>query len=165
MADCDMCGKKGTTTVRAMVEGVEMNVCPACSKYGEKLTDHSDTYSTNVKREVRRRQYKSYPDEDKRIAPDYSGRIKQAREKLGLKQEDLAKKLNEKESLLHKFESGHMRPSFKVARKIERFLRITLIENVASGNEAENIIHDSSSSSGEGLTMGDLLKKALNKKK
>ncbi|MFP4119318.1 MAG: multiprotein bridging factor aMBF1 [Candidatus Woesearchaeota archaeon] len=166
MADCDMCGKKGASTVRALVEGVEMNVCQSCAQYGERLSDHSKRFSTNVKKSRRPKTRRENPDENKRVVPDYGSRIKQAREKAGLKQEDLAKKLNEKESLLHKFESGHMTPNFAVARKFERFFHITLIESVSDADDqADDIIRTSQENQGEGLTMGDILKQALDKKK
>ena len=62
------------------------------------------------------------------ITPDYSELIKKKREKLGLKQEELAKKIAEKESIIHKIESGQFEPSVELARKLEKFLNIKLIE-------------------------------------
>lgn len=167
MADCDMCGKKGVSTVTVMVEGVDMTVCPSCAKYGERKADHSKQFSRNVSSDRKRRRFKSNPDEDKILVPDFSARIKKARESKGLKQEQLADRINEKESLLHKFESGSMHPSFKIARKLERFFSITLIESASQEEfEPESIGgDDKDSGSAQGLTMGDVLKQAMEEKK
>ena len=69
-----------------------------------------------------------------------------------MKQEELAKKINEKESRLHKIESGHFTPSLRLARKLEKFLKITLVEQVA---EDTSPLEKSKS---ESLTLGDFIK-------
>lgn len=61
------------------------------------------------------------------VVEDYHQRIKQARERRGFKQKELAKALALKESMLHKVESGHFRPSIEMARRIERHLGISLV--------------------------------------
>ncbi|MBU2406933.1 MAG: TIGR00270 family protein, partial [Nanoarchaeota archaeon] len=62
------------------------------------------------------------------IVDGYSKIVKEGREKKGLKQEELAKEIAEKESLIHSIESGHIKPSFKTAKKLEVYLNISLIE-------------------------------------
>jgi putative transcription factor len=87
------------------------------------------------------------------IVANYSKIIKSAREKTGLKQEELAKKIAEKESVIHKLESGIMKPDIPLARKLEKFLRITLVESVEVSDDVEE-----KRSSSEGLTLGDLIR-------
>ena len=62
------------------------------------------------------------------LIENFSTVIKQKREKLQLKQEDLAKQINEKVSIIHKVETGHFEPNMDLARKFEKFLKIKLIE-------------------------------------
>ncbi|MFW6378729.1 MAG: multiprotein bridging factor aMBF1 [Nanoarchaeota archaeon] len=163
MADCDMCGKKDVSTVTALVEGVEMSVCSSCARYGERKVDHSKRFSANVTRDRKRRQHKVDPDDNKRIIPEFAKVIKDARESKGLTQEQLADRINEKESLLHKFESGSMTPNFKVARKLERFFSLSLIEDVDDVSDIET--PNTSDGPSQGLTMGDIMKQAMDKKK
>jgi len=61
------------------------------------------------------------------LVEDFSFRVRQAREKLGLSQEDLGRKLNEKVSVLRKIESGKMTPDHRLAEKLEHALKIRLL--------------------------------------
>ncbi len=66
----------------------------------------------------------------------------------------MAKKLMEKESLLHNVESGHMKPNLELARKLEKFLKISIVEQIeleASSSTSEK------KKGGSGLTIGDML--------
>ena len=56
------------------------------------------------------------------------GWIRNKRDELGLKQEDFAKMLNEKESIIHKLETGEFKPSLKLAKKLEKKFGLKLIE-------------------------------------
>lgn len=158
MVDCDMCGKKNISPVKTKIEGTVMSVCPACSKYGEKLVDHSKTVSNFT---TRRNVTRVDPDANKFIVKNYGALIKQARESKNFKQEQVAKYLNEKESIIHNIESGHLKPSFKLARKFERFFSIKLIEEVKESSE----IPEQGSKKASGLTMEDLMLEALKKAK
>ena len=113
---CELCGKN-TALFKAEIESVEMSVCSDCTIFGNILN----------KRRLEIRE---------EIVENYGKLIKQAREKLNLNQEELAKKLNEKESLITKLENNSISPSIELARKIEKQLNISLI----SVSEEENII-------------------------
>jgi putative transcription factor len=77
-----------------------------------------------------------FSDDDWELVENYGGVVKGARERMNLKQEELAKKINEPESLVHRIESGHDRPNPDVARKLERALRVKLMaERDLSGIE------------------------------
>ena len=88
------------------------------------------------------------------IVEDYAQRIKNRRERLGLKQGELAKKLAEKESVISALESGSMEPSVALAEKIGRILSIRLIES-EDRKGPSIVMHEKS----EGLTLGDMIKK------
>lgn len=144
-----MCGKVGEV-LRTLIEGVEMNVCRNCSKHGKvlkKVMVHGILPKKN-------KPVKVVEEKVDVIVDDYADRIKKKREELGLKQEELAKKISEKESLLHKIESGKFEPSMGFAKKLERFLKITLIEEEKMEKEVS-----SGTNKSEGFTIGDMIKK------
>ncbi len=60
------------------------------------------------------------------IIDDYGKKIIEAREKINLTREKFAKKINEKESVIRRVESGEMEPDDKLTEKLERFLKIKL---------------------------------------
>lgn len=93
-------------------------------------------------------------DEMEEIASDYDQRIRSAREGEGLTQAELADDINEKVSLIRKLEKAKMRPSDEVQRKLERRLDISL-----SGGEIDADEEWESEGSGQGLTLGDMVKR------
>lgn len=84
----------------------------------------------------------AYSDEDLILREDYSRIIKDARETLGITQEDLGRKINEKPSMIGHLENGSMKPDDVLAKKLEHFLKIQLFvpveeaENEAAGTSA-----------------------------
>jgi putative transcription factor len=88
------------------------------------------------------------------LAQDYDDRIRDARESAGMSQEDLAKELNEKASLIRKLEHGDTLPSDDVQKKLERKLDISLS---ASGG-SEDTDWEGGSSTGE-YTLGDVVER------
>jgi len=147
---CEMCGSEGKL-FKTSIEGSELNVCKECSKYGKVIAPVKT--ETTEKKQTRKSKTVSFPEEDiiQIIVPDYSERIRKKRDTLGLKQEEFAKKINEKESLIHKIETSQFEPSIKLARKIEKFLKINLIEqHKEEHKKTEKIKEDM-------FTIGDLL--------
>lgn len=140
--ECEMCGKNANQ--KAKVEGVLLNVCSICAKFGNKVTEHNfpSNKSFNKREE----------DGIEVIVPNYNEIIKKKREKLNLTHEELSKKLNEKESVILQIESKKFEPSLKLARKIQKYLKIRLIEYE---KEIEEIPLAKKTS---GLTIGDMIK-------
>ena len=64
--------------------------------------------------------------EDLVLRDDYSKAIKSARELIGITQEELGHKINEKPSVISHLEVGSMKPNDVLARKLEHFLKIQL---------------------------------------
>ncbi len=144
---CDMCGIEAPL-VRAKIEGTMLNVCKRCGSFGEIIKTQGVT-----KKGFFRREKASAPIES--IVENYSTIIKNKRESKKLKQEDFASQINEKESIIHKIETGHFTPSIDLARKIERFLGITLIEELRE-EEARVVVAKETKS--KGFTLGDMIK-------
>jgi putative transcription factor len=147
MGTCDMCGAE-SYLLKARIEGTELNVCKNCSKYGKVL----ERPRTTRKPKFKRPEPKPEPAVMQLVVEDYSNLIKKAREKMDLKQEELAKKLNEKESLIHHMESGEFKPSIALAKKLERFFHIKLIEKYEEKSEF------SARRKAEDVTIGDFIK-------
>ena len=88
------------------------------------------------------------------LAQDYDDRIRTAREGKWLSQSDLAKKLNEKASLIRKLERGDTLPSDDIQGKLERFLDIDLDE----AGDVDESEWSADSSTGE-TTLGDVVER------
>jgi len=140
-----MCGSSGRL-VRARIEGSTLSVCEACARFGQV----QDAPMPGKAARPRPQQF-SVPKEE--VVENYAALIKSRREQLSLNQEDFAKMLNEKVSLVHAMESGHHAPPIPLARKLEKLLKIRLVE--AEEKEEAKFEHPK----GAGFTMGDFLKK------
>jgi putative transcription factor len=155
--NCDLCGKPGQL-FKVELEGSKIVACEDCAKYGKILYE--------VKQEVPKasKSPKSgvhtsvssapkAPETIQLIVKDFPAKIKNAREKKGLKQEDFAKLINEKESLLHHLEAGKMEPNMELAHKLEKALGIKLIEEITLEPEEKT---DKLKANGP-MTLGDLI--------
>jgi uncharacterized protein (TIGR00270 family) len=65
------------------------------------------------------------------IDPDYNVKIRQAREKLGLSQEQLGKLLNEKPSVIRMVESKKLKPDLTLTRKLMHQLKLNLLVSLS----------------------------------
>jgi len=61
------------------------------------------------------------------IAENYSDLVRRGRMKLGLSQEDLAKRVKEKLSVIQKIEMGKMAPDTRLCRELEHELKVKLL--------------------------------------
>lgn len=68
------------------------------------------------------------PSEESELVEGYGLILRQAREKIGITQEELGKKVNEKPSTLRLVERGSLRPSDSLTRKLEHYLKIDLLD-------------------------------------
>lgn len=168
MPQCEMCGAEKSSLTTTKVEGAELQLCGDCKGFGtevrtESTSSASTKYSTSSSSGTssssssggsssggRRRDMFDEMDE---LAGDYDERIRAAREQEGLSQEELAKSLNEKASLIRKLERGDVLPSDDVQRKLERHLDITLTEG---GDDADE---EWGSSGSMTQTLGDVVKR------
>ena len=144
MPNCELCGMEDQL-VSAIVEGSVLQLCKRCKEFG-------DVIDIPVPAITSRKLRATSQEPEEFIADNYSMLIKNAREKLGITQKDLAEKVSEKESVIHKLESGHMKPNADLAAKLERFLSIKLVEQYAPQEKLDIDFKD------KGLTIGDLVK-------
>ena len=142
---CEICGRPIKGKGREIfVERAKLTVCSNCARYG--------TIVRHKPKESRRKPIYSSVQTEFDVREDYPSIVKRARENQGLTQKDLARTINEKESVIHRIETGHMRPSRRLAKKLEGALDITLLEKV----EEPEIV--SRKSRRDALTIGDIIK-------
>lgn len=154
---CEMCGRK-TDLVLAEVENVELNVCSGCAWHGtikKRAAAPSALFSAGSASSATSSRPSFIPKEkpEFKIVDNFSSLLRSAREKKGMKQEDFAKLLNERESIVAKWEAGSLKPGIDAAYKVGRRLGINLVEEdleVAAKVEAGK--------KGDELTLGDFVK-------
>jgi len=132
--ECEICGRSCDSPVEVEIDGATMLVCDNCVSLGVRVKSRGLEKTERGVFIPRKRPafspLKKLEDFDigLSLASDYGERIRKAREKRGWKREELAKKLFEKESVLHRVESGHFKPEDKLIGKIESLLSISLKE-------------------------------------
>jgi len=144
-----MCGGEGKL-YKTIIEGTELNTCSDCSNFGKVVGVIKEETFEKTKNNVTRQE----PEKEilEIIVEDFADRIKNKREQLNLTQKDFAKKLNEKESVIHKIETGSFVPPFGMAKKFEKFLRLKLVERHEESHK------NPSKSKVDSLTIGDFIK-------
>jgi len=161
---CEVCGRRvenDRSCRKAFVEGVELTLCPECYI---KVVVRSRTTPTKhlkqpvlqevVKREPKKSIARRVIEEDYEVVPDYAKRIREAREKFGWSTKALAEKVKESESVIKRIESGKLTPSISLAQRLERILKITLLQPIVDE------LKPTSYSEGDSnyFTIGDLIK-------
>lgn len=145
---CDMCGDRGKL-FKVSVEGAELALCKECSKFGKIIGSIEQDEPRFAKKTIKEEQ----PEIISILVEGYSDKIRKKRESLGLSQKQLAERLNEKESVIQKMESGHFNLRIDVARKIEKFLNIKIIEEIEEAHETKE-----QKTKLEAFTIGDFIK-------
>ncbi len=85
------------------------------------------------------------------VAENYSDLVRRGRIKLGLSQEDVAKRVREKLSVIQKIETGKVAPETRLCRELEHELKIKLL---VPRKEAEA----PKTSAPSELTLGDIIR-------
>ncbi len=133
MSYCELCGRPAAEKKMVVVDGTVFNVCAACSKHGK---PYVPAQVAKKKKPVAVKQQKKIGFADETVlAPDFAKRIREARMKMGLTQEQLGMKMSEKVQPLKKIESGALKPDELLAKKLERHLGIKLYVSANSDDE------------------------------
>ena len=124
---CEVCGNPvygPVTTVQ--IDGSTLQVCSSCARLGKPIRPKKEAnQQLNPKSAATKKPNKMF--DELELKEDYYKVIKQAREKLGLSQEALGRKINEKPSVIKLLESGKLKPDNMLARKLEHFLKVQLL--------------------------------------
>lgn len=154
-----MCGREAPLRA-ATIEGTRMMVCPNCIKFGVAVAGHETEVTGRSRitqalddRAARAKPRDIFEASDTDLVADFGKRIREGRQRKGLTQEELARKLNERQSVLSRVEAGTQRPSDDLARRLQRELGIQLFEAVASAEPERR------TSVGGSFTLGDLIKR------
>jgi putative transcription factor len=124
--ECEICGKETNKIFITEIEGTVLRLCEECSRGGRILNiiEEEKKIKENLKPKI------DFENEEYDLVENYGEIIAEARNKMNISIEELAKKIGEKESLVRKIEKEDIRPSDKVIDKLERFLKIKLREKI-----------------------------------
>lgn len=128
--NCEICGKDiKPPGYKIVVEGTELNVCASCKKYGsESISSAKQSSARRVLIKKKKPQTKIEFKEE--LVENFNQIIRFEREKRGWSQEQLAKKIQEKESVIRKIENAEITPEVEIVEKLEKLFGIKLRESV-----------------------------------
>lgn len=151
MVVCELCGADVQTLKETKIAGTHMKVCNNCIKHGQAI-EIEPNKAYMFKKKIKSDE-KSF--DVKKNAPSI---INSELSKKGLTVHHLARSLNIKQSSLLKYTTGKLKLDVETARKIERFLETSLVEEVEVISTENYMSEDDDSFSG---SLGDLLKKSM----
>ncbi len=130
--ECEICGREiRGRSFKILVEGSEMTVCEECKNHGieKPKVPQKRTFAPKPK-PISKPKVRTDIDLGDELVENYHMIIRREREKRGWSQEDLAKKIQEKVSLIRKIENAEITPEPEVIEKLERVLEVKLRERV-----------------------------------
>ena len=159
---CEMCGTESASLETRKVSGSVLRLCSSCGEMGSQTSfresiGHRAYVAQALEKRKQRERYEDIEPDEYVLVSNYGSMVRRAREKKGLDHASLASKISEKKSILTSVEAGNMKPNEKLIKKLENSLGIKLVEKV----EVESA--PISNQSSKALTMGDLLKQAMEK--
>jgi putative transcription factor len=138
MSECELCGSKEATR-KTKIDKAILTVCDRCVSFGEEVNQPQIVYAKKMMTDTT----PGYV-----LKKNFNALIRNSRDKMKLTQDDLAKKLKEKLSIIKRIEEG-WEPSPILISKLEKFFNIELKE------ETEERISGKKSGKEE-LTIGDI---------
>ena len=157
---CDVCGREIIGSPhRVIIEGAKLTTCAECAKLGSSEWKPEPKRlkilpKTRSARQFRLRQAKERSRdirEDLTIIENFGSIIKKARQRSGLSQEDLGRKISEKVSVIRKIEGEKMMPNERLARKLEHALGVKLLVPLV-----EPEVFTPSPKVNRGITLGEI---------
>ena len=135
--NCDICGKTIVgPAFKVKVEGAKMVVCRNCQALGKPYQEDrivsrpQPSFARPIRQPwVHATRPTELPKEleELDIAENFSDLVRRRRMKLGWSQEDLARKLKEKLSVIQKIETGKVTPNTQLCRQLQHELKIKLL--------------------------------------
>jgi putative transcription factor len=149
---CEICGKEIQKPITIRVNKTYLKVCDSCKIIGE-VVENKPIEMRKVIKKMPTTQYKTLkiPQVEVSIREDFATEIRKAREKMGMTQDMLASLVGEKLSTLKKIEAGKLKPTIELAKKLEKVLKITLLE--MESFEEKTV----SKKSEQDITLGDIV--------
>lgn len=139
--DCEVCGARQARR-KAKIEGIVLTVCDKCAGLGKEVP---------AIKKVKAKGPARLPEEmEQALVHDFAAAIRKRREAAGLTQEKFAARLGLNPNIIRRIEGG-WEPPLAVARKIEKQLKLRLIEHAPPGGNTGR-------PKGKGLTIGDIIK-------
>jgi putative transcription factor len=157
---CEMCGKEVPYLKTVVIEGAVLHVCEDCAKFGKEISPKeakkyvraSSAISERLEIREKKMREKDVLEDEEVLDPEFPEKVRSARMKLGITQEDLARKINEKHYVIAKVEHGELIPDENLRKKLEKTLGINLMVKM------EPVHMQKRSEQRRGLTLGDLIK-------
>jgi putative transcription factor len=136
LPSCEVCG----TVIRGPpntveIDGAIMKTCGNCAKMGHhvggatrvRTAGHASSpiqmalrgYSSSSQRPALEPEYE--------LDADYNLKVRQAREKMGISQEELGRQINEKPSVIRLIESKKLKPDSVLTRKLMHHMKLNLL--------------------------------------
>ncbi|GAB4325950.1 MAG: multiprotein bridging factor aMBF1 [Promethearchaeota archaeon] len=172
---CEVCGGEiWGRAQRVLIEGVELLACSGCAAYGERVRFHLKPGSgprgggpTSGRRGESGRSPLGGPTRPHRekpeleVMPGYGALLRRIRATKKMTQLQLADALHEKVSLIKKLELERVKPTIKLAQKIERTFQVKILKE--SDDEPIVTLHEKPKSVGP-ATLGDMVVRKKRKK-
>lgn len=137
---CEVCGREIMgPPQRRVIEGAKLTVCGKCAQFGSSewgtsrpapvKAAPSGWVQTSPQPAPRKRVRNDVETvESLELIEDYGKEIRKARQKLGLSEKDLAKKMQEKESVVKNLEKQELTPDNRLISKIKKYLSLDIVE-------------------------------------
>lgn len=138
---CEICGRNVDKLYEIYIEGARVKVCIYC---------FSQIKKTEIKEVNKVKTKKDIEIVGEVIVEDFNKKLREYRERNNLKQIDMAKLLGIKESLYKALEEGRIKPDINLAKKIEKILKIKILE--------KEVLTDKEKESNLNLRVSDVIK-------
>jgi putative transcription factor len=140
--ECEVCGKQIFGMKRnVVIDRAKLVVCSDCARSVASTAQTYKVQTTVMKtpstsrvhqRQTIPRESATPMGEDLEVVKNYGSLVREARERVGLSHDELSRKVGVKVSALQKLETEKMVPDQEVATKLERTLKIKLLQSVSS---------------------------------
>ena len=157
---CDVCGREIVGKPhRVIIEGAKLTTCAQCAKLGSaewkpEPKDLNLPFKTEspprLRLKVTKRKSRDLR-EDITVIENFGSIVRKARQRAGLSQEDLGRRIGEKASVIRKIEGEKIVPYERLARKLEHILGIKLLVPLV-----EPEVPTPFSQANRGVTLGEI---------
>nr|MDO8086291.1 multiprotein bridging factor aMBF1 [Candidatus Sigynarchaeum springense] len=175
---CEICGNElRGRGIKVLVEGAKLTVCRDCAELGEQVREEPrgkiavkstpsrheslktppTTRPQPLQKQIPIRKKRSQvSEENQEIVDNYAEIVKNARSSMTT--EKFAASLNEKATVIHKIETGKLKPTIKLAKRIEKVYKVKLVNHRVAADDLEDVIWKPDKKDDYSPTLGDFIK-------